>query len=1008
MLISEICIKRPVFATVLSLIILLVGATSFFKLSIRGVPDVDPPLIVVTSQYNGSSAEYMEKNITNLIEKSMRSIKNVDFISSSSSVGTSRVIIFFKLNADLDQALSDIRSKISEISFSFPSDMQLPQAAKQDADGFPSLWLIISSNQHDPLSLTDIIEKQVLIQLERIDSVGMGLVRGGKYYTVKINLDPIKLYQYKMTPLEIEGAIKSQNIDYPAGDIKSDKINFTINLDSRIKDPEEFKNIILKTIDKRIIKLRDVADVAFEAAEEDSILRFNGQKAIAIGLIKQSKANILDLSKDLRKALPKIEQSLPQGVKISIAYDQAKPVSASIYSVGHAVLESLVLVFLVVYLFLGSGRITIIPFVTIPISLIGTFAFMHFCGFSINTFSLLAMVLAIGLVVDDAIVVLENTYRYTEQGLDKFQAATKSIKEIGFAIVAMTTTLAAVFLPIGFLEGFIGKLFIEFAWTLAFCVILSGFVAITLTPMMCSKLIEAQGEKSMPWIILRFGEAVNYLEQKYVKLLDLSFRHRKIFIAICLSTIKLLVVCFYFVGKTFAPQEDDGVLQMLFSMPEGSSLSQAEKASNIMQNTILAHKEVENLISITSGGGGFGFIMLKDWAQRSKSQQEIRAQLNRELSEVPEGSAFVVNLPSAISGPAQKPVEFNLQGLNCSLDELDAAADKFIAQMRTHKDFSNIEKSLKSSTPGIDITIEKDKAQGYGLSTATIGTTLRYLIAGKNISDFLMNDLIYNVVMRLAPNNRSHITDLTKIYVKSEHGNMIPLSVATKTQENSKIQTFQHYNNVKSISISADLGDNASLGAQGQVIKEIAKNNLDANKVKMEFLGNLKRMQEQSSALLFIFALSLLFIYLVLSAQFESFKDPLIILFSVPCSIIGALIALLLFGNSINLYSNIGIITLIGLVTKNAIMIVEFAGQLKESGQSVSASIMQAAQIRFRPILMTSMSTALGALPLVLATGGGAAARVSIGLVIVGGMLTGTVFTLFVIPFLYKLTHKDA
>jgi HAE1 family hydrophobic/amphiphilic exporter-1 len=800
MLISEICIKRPVFATVLSLVILLVGAVSFFKLSIRGVPDVDPPLIVVTSNYDGASAEYMEKNITNLIEKSMRAVKNVDYIASNSSVGSSKITIFFKLNADLDQALSDIRSKISEISFSFPSDMQLPQAAKQDADSFPSLWLIVSSNHHDALNLTDIIEKQVLIQLERIDSVGMALVRGGKYYTVKVNLDPLKLYQYKITPLDLESIIKSQNIDYPAGNIKTNNINFTVNLDSRIKDPEEFKNIVLRNINGRIIKLRDVADVSFEAAEEESILRFNGQKAIAVGLIKQSKSNILDLSKDVRRELPRIQQSLPESVKISIAYDQATPVAASIYSVGHAVIESLVLVFLVVYLFLGSGRITIIPFVTIPISLIGTFAFMHFCGFSINTFSLLAMVLAVGLVVDDAIVVLENTYRYKEKGLDKFQAAVKSIQEIGFAIVAMTTTLAAVFLPIGFLEGFIGKLFIEFAWTLAFCVIISGFVAITLTPMMCSKLIEVQNHNAMPWFILKFSDSINFLEQTYIKLLNLAFIRKKTFIAICVAVIKVLVMGFYFVNKTFIPQEDDGVLQMFFNMPQGSSLSQAEKASSFIQKVISSHPEVENLILITAGEGGFGFITLKDWSKRSKSQQEIRTQLNIGLSQIPEALIFAVNLPSAISGPVQKPVEFNLQGLNVTLAELNIITDKFIAELRKYQYFSNIEKSFKSSTPGIDITIDKDKAQAYGLSTASIGTTLRYLVAGKKISDFLINDLIYDVTMRLAPENRRHLTDLTKIYVKSDNGNMIPLSIATKAQESAKIQQCQinkHFNRFK-------------------------------------------------------------------------------------------------------------------------------------------------------------------------------------------------------------------
>lgn len=1007
MVISEICIKRPVFATVMSLMILLIGLVSFSKLTIRGAPDVDPPLISVTANYGGANAEYMANKVTRILEQAMRSIKQVDFITSQSLTGTSKINIFFTLDADIDQALSDVRSEISKISLQFPSDMQIPQASKQDADSNPSIFLIVNSDNYTTEQLTDIVQKQILLQLERIDAVGTGVIRGPKYNTVIINLDPLKLYQYNLDPLNIANIINSQNTDYPAGIIKTDKLNFVVNLDARIKSPEQFNDIVITKISDRVIHLQDIAKVSFAPTDPTSVFKFNGKEGLAIGLVKQSKANVLDLSKQVRKALPNILKTLPAGINISVRYDAALPISDSINEVVKAVIESLILVFIVVYFFLGSAQITIIPIVTIPISLIGTFYFMHLAGFSVNTFSLLAMVLAIGLVVDDAIVVLENTYRYVQQGLSSVEASIKSINEIGFAVLVMTTTLASVFIPIGFLEGFIGRLFIEFAWTLAFCVILSGFVAITLSPMMCSKLISVHDESKLPIHLAKFAHFVNKVENFYTTYLHLTFKNQKKFLIICAASIVLLVFGFKRANKTFVPVEDDGVLMLICSLKQGTSLAISEKYIDLLGQTIQKIPEIENVISIATPAGGFGYIILKDWSERSRSQKQIRDEINMKLFHIPEVSAFTSNLPSVLSGPVQKAVEFNLQGLNASWDELESSAYRFIEELKNYPFLSNFDLDYKSSVPGIDILIDKDKAQMYNVSVPAIGNTLNYLMATQNINGFLMDDLTYNVQVGFGIDDRSHTSDLSKVYIKSNDGKMLPLNTFARIKEAAKVLSYNHYNNLKTISISADVKDTAGLGDVASAINSVTQKIIDPSKIKVEFLGNLKRMMEQSASLLFVFAISLFFIYLVLAAQFESFKDPLIILLSVPFSITGAILAILVCKNSINLYSNIGIITLIGLVTKNAIMIIEFANQMKHQGLSVYESIIKAAQIRFRPIVMTSLSTALGALPLVLASGGGAAARISIGLVIFGGMIIGTLFTLFVIPFVYVKFNRE-
>lgn len=1000
MSLSEVCIKRPVFATVLSLLIIMLGIMGYMRLPLRALPNIDPAIITVSASYPSADATYMENNITLPIEKALRTVKNVDFTTSSSQIGVSHITISFLLSADIDEALNDVRSKLSSINDLFPVDMKPPTASKADSDAWPVLWLVATSDRHDDMALTEIISQNITKSLERIESVSEARLFGARSYNMNIEPDPVRLYSFKITPIEIESAIMSQNRDYPAGQVKTESHDFVLQLKSALSKEQEFAKIIVKN-NNNLIRLEDVAKVSLAPQDFSTILRYNGTKGIAIGLIKDSSSNLIALSHDVRAALPALQKDLPAGVKLTIAFDQATSVEASIDSVYSTIFEALILVILVVYLFLQSARITIIPFVTIPISLIGTFAFMKALGFSINTFTLLAMILAIGLVVDDAIVMLENIFRHHEKGQPPKEAAISGVKEIAFAIIAMTITLAAVFLPIGFIQGFLGKLFIEFAWTLAFCVLVSGFVALTLTPMMASLMIKDKTSEPFAFLV-KFQHYLDRITELYLFYLKLLFERQRIFWSICAGSVVVLILSFVFVNKAFAPEEDDGFLQIAATGPEGSTLSHSFEVIKEVEEILGNNRNIFGYFTITNPGDAFAFVPLVPWEKRNKSQKEIQSELNKQLFNIPGMSIFAIAPRSLASGNAKKAVEFYISSNNSEWKELDEASEKLLEAMKSNTLFQDVERDLKISTPTINLEIDRDKAYLYGASLDNIGRTIQYLIGGKQIGYFTMGSENYDVTLRLPIKDRSNISDLNKIYIKNSTGDMINLSAIVNIKESISIKSYNHYNGAKSVTISAELGEGKKIDNAINFINDWYKNNLDSNKMNLGFLGEIKRMNEANSNILSTFMLALIFIYLVLSAQFESFKDPLIILMAVPFSITGAVLTLLIFGNSINLYSNIGLVTLIGLVTKNSIMIVEFANQLRAEGHNIYEAITQSAKIRLRPILMTTTATICGAIPLILRSGSGAESCHSIGLVIIGGMMLGTLFTLFVIPILYN------
>ncbi len=1010
MTLPEICIKRPVFTIVLSLIIMTLGGIFYTKLQIRGTPNISPPIISVRAEYPGADALYMEKQITTRIEEQLKTLKNLDFISSESTVGESGITLSFKLDADIEIALNDVRSKISDMSSIFPDDMKPPSVAKLDSDSWPSLWISINSDRHDNLELTKIAYDQIKSELERLPTVGNSVIFGARYYSMRIEPHNARLFEHKISPFEIEQAIKAQNKDYPAGTIKSNVRNFTLRLNASLNSTTEFENIILKKYeDGTIIKLGDVARISLEPLDNDVILRYNGKRSMAVGLIKQSTANIIELSDSVKQELTRIRANLPPGVQIEIAHDGAIAVKESIRQVFFTIFEAIALVGFVTYIFLGSAKITLIPLVTIPISLVGTFTAMYFLGFSINTFTLLAMILAIGLVVDDAIVMLENIFRHShELGKPPMQAAFDASAEIGFAVIAMTITLASVFLPIGFIEGFLGKLFIEFAWTLAFCVLFSGFVALTLTPMMTSRMI-SKSETPKPRILQAFDYYLNKVQNIYLDSLVLALKNRKTFFAICLASVVILVFSFKYVNKTFVPEEDQAFLQVIFTGPEGSSVIESEKSVLQAEEILKNDKDIFGFFNVIGWGGGengMAFVPLTDWSKRKRSHHDIKQDLNRQFSNIAGMSIFAISPRSLGAGGSDKMVEFNLQ-TSLEYEEFDKLSSQFVDIMRKNPIFQNVERDFKSSTPTLDIIVNREKAYRYGINLDTLGKTVQYLIAGRQVGDFRMGNEIYNVVLRYSDDERNDPNDLKRIIIKTSDNDILPLESVADIVEKITVKSYKHYNTAKSITITSDLAPDETLTDAINAIESISTGLLDKNHTKLEYLGEIKQMNESSSGTLITFIFALVFIFLVLSAQFESFADSLLILMAVPFSITGGVLALLLFGNTINMYSNIGLITLIGLVTKNSIMLVEFTNQLRHQGSNITEAVLQSAKLRLRPILMTSIATIFGATPLVLASGAGAESRNSIGLVIVGGMLIGTLFTIFVIPVLYQTFKKE-
>ena len=1015
MVLSDISIRRPVLATVMSLALMLIGIVSYQRLSVREYPKIDEPVVTVETTYKGASAQIIESQVTQTLEDSLAGIEGIDVMSSISRAEKSQITLRFRLDRNVDVAASDVRDRVGRVRAQLPGEIDEPVIAKVEADAQPIIYLAFSSDRHSPLEVTDFADRYVKDRLQNLPGVAQVRIFGERRFAMRLWLDPQRMAAYRVTPQDVENALRRQNVEIPAGRVESVAREFTVVSETDLRSPAEFENIILRDDSGYLVRLRDVGRAELGALDERVSARFNGRGAVAIGVVKQSTANPLDVSKAVNDALPTIRVALPDGMGVDVGYDSSVFIAKSIDAVFHTIFEAIILVVLVIFFFLRSLRATLVPLVTIPVSLIGGFALMYAFGFSINTLTLLSMVLAIGLVVDDAIVMLENIFRYVEEGMDPFQAALKGSREIGFAVIAMTITLAAVYAPIGFMTGRTGRLFTEFALTLAGAVIVSGFVALTLSPMMCSKLLKHETKHGLLYrAIERFLEGMT---NGYRSLLRLSLRARPLVLLIGFAVAAASYVLFNGLKSELAPVEDRGTIVGIAIAPEGSTLDYTMGYAQQMEALFRQIPVLEKFFVVVGFpvvNQGIAFVRLIDWDLRDVKQQAITSQLFPKMFGIPGIMGFVTNPPSLGQSPTEKPVNFVIQ-TSLPFEELQAMVNAMMAEARNFPGLVNLDTDLKLNKPELKVSLDRDKAADLGVDVDTVGRTLETLLGGRQVTRFKKDGKQYDVIVQVANIDRRNPDDIAGIYVRGGTsatatatatatggaGQMISLANLVTVEERVAPKELNHFNKLRSATITATLAPGTSLGEALAVMQAAANKVLPAT-AQTDYAGQSREFRESASGLYFVFVLALAFIYLVLAAQFESFIDPFVIMLTVPLSMTGALAALQMSGGTMNVYSQIGLVTLVGLITKHGILIVEFANQLQRAGTDIRKAVEEAAVLRLRPILMTTGAMVLGAVPLAYAEGAGAESRQAIGAVIVGGMTLGTLLTLFVVPTVYS------
>ncbi|HEX2114198.1 MAG TPA: efflux RND transporter permease subunit [Alphaproteobacteria bacterium] len=1005
MTLSDISIRRPVLATVLSLAIVLVGLMAYSRLSVREYPNIDEPVITVETTYRGASADIIESQVTIPLEDSLAGIEGIDVMSSISRPEKSQITVRFRLDRDPDGAASDVRDRVGRVRQQLPDEIDEPVIAKVEADAQPIIYLAFSSDRHSALDVTDYADRFVKDRLQNLPGVADVRIFGERKYAMRIWLDPMRLAAYALTAQDVENALRRQNVEVPAGRIESSQREFTVLTETDLRTPEQFNNLIIRDADGYLIRLKDVGKAEIDARDKRVIARFNGNSAVAIGVVKQSTANPLDVSKAVNEALPKIMEGLPEGMQVNNAYDSSIFIDRSIDNVFRAIGEAILLVILVIFVFLRSLRATLIPLVTIPVSLVGAFALMLLFGFSINTLTLLALVLAVGLVVDDAIVMLENISRYVEQGMRPFEAALKGSREIAFAVIAMTITLAAVYAPVAFQTGRTGRLFAEFALTLAGAVIVSGFVALTLSPMMSSKLLRHQASHGLAF---RFVErALEALNGGYRRALRFTLTVRAAVVVVMIMVAGAAGFLFRSLPSELSPIEDRGFIIGIGIAPEGSTIDFTDSYARRMEFLYSQVPVVEKFFMVVGFpvvNQAISFVKVKDWSERDVKAQQVAGELAPKMfGGIPGILAFAVTPPSLGQSPIEKPVQFVLQ-TSAPYSELQKAMDQFLAGVRENPRIMNIDTDLKLNKPELRVNVNREKAADMGVDVETIGRTLETMLGGRQVTRFKQNGKQYDVMVQLSDSERVSPADLARIYVRARSGDMVALSNLVSVQETVAPKELNHFNKLRSATITATLAPGYTLGEALAFMQEQAAK-LPSNIIN-DLAGQSREYRTSKGGIYITFVLALLFIYLVLSAQFESFIDPFIIMLTVPLSMTGALLALKLTGGTLNVYSQIGLVTLVGLITKHGILIVEFANQLQERGMDKLEAVVEAAVLRLRPILMTTGAMVLGSIPLALATGAGAESRQQIGWVIVGGLLLGTFFTLFIVPTAYTLLAR--
>ncbi len=1030
MQLAEISIRRPVFATVLSLLIVLVGAVSFNRLTVREYPKIDEPVVTVSVRYAGASAEVIESQVTKPLEDSIAGIDGVDVITSISRAEQGQITVRFRLEKDADSAAAEVRDRTSRVRNRLPQAIEEPVISKVEADAFPVIQVGFSSESLSALEINDLVNRIVKPRLQTVTGVADVRIFGERKYAMRVWLDSDKMASYRLTSQDVEDAIRRSNLELPAGRIESQQREFTVTSQTNLVRPGQFGDVVIKSVNGFSVKVRDVARVQEGAADERTAVRLNGRPAVAVGVIRQATANPLDLSKGVRDVLPKLRADLPADVRVEIANDNSVFIDRSVKNVYRTILEAVLLVALVIFVFLRTVRASIIPIVTIPVSLVGTFALMALAGFTINTLTLLALVLAIGLVVDDAIVMLENIFRHIEEGMDPFSASIKGAREIGFAVVTMTATLVAVYAPLAFTPGRTGRLFVEFALALAGAVVVSGFVALSLTPMMCSQLLKHNAkpnrfdrfmERVLTSISDRYGAALRWVVTARFgssKLAEQSgfgsrvagfvLQARWLVVAVMLFCAAAIALIFPTMKQELSPLEDRGVILANVNAPDGATLEYTNRYAQALEEMGKPFKEFDRIFAnVGNPTVAQASVVYRtvDWDKRTRSTIEMARELQPKFNALPGVTAFPITPPSLGQGFRERPLNFVIQTSD-SYQNLNAVVRQMLDEIAKNPGIVSPDVDLRLNKPSLRIDIERDKAADLGVSVEVVAKAIETLLGGRNVTRYKRDAEQYDVIVQTQASGRSTPEDIDRIYVRGKNDAMIPLSALVKVRESVSPRELNHFGQRRSVSITASLSADYSLGEAITFMNQTAGKVLKTG-YSTDLNGTSREFKNSQGALAIVFVLALVFIFLVLAAQFESFVDPLVIMLSVPLSMIGALIALKWSGGSLNVYSQIGLITLVGLITKHGILIVEFTNQLRGQGMEMIDALVKASAQRLRPILMTTGAMVLGAVPLAIATGAGAESRQQIGWVIVGGMSLGTLLTIFVVPTMYTLFARS-
>lgn len=1001
--ISELSIKRPVLSTVFVLVILLMGFIGYTYLGVREFPSVDNPIISVSVSYPGANAEIIENQITEPLEQNINGIPGIRSLSSQSSQGYSSITVEFELSVDLETAANDVRDKVSRAQRYLPRDCDPPTVSKADADASPIVQITVQSEKRSLLELTEIAELTVKERLQTIQNVSAVDIWGENRYSMRLWLDPVKMAAYGITPIEVKNAIDRENVELPSGSIEGDKIELTIRTLGLMETPEEFNNLVIKEDNYRIVRFGDIGTAELDSENRKNILKRNGIPMVSTVIIPQPGANQIEISDEVALRVEQMQKDLPEDVKVEVVFDNTKFIRASISEVEETIYVAFILVIIIIFMFLRDWRVTLVPVVVIPVSLVGAFFIMYLAGYSINVLSMLAVVLAVGLVVDDAIVVTENIYQKIEQGMKPREAGIEGSKEIFFAVISTTITLVAVFFPIVFLEGMTGRLFREFSIVVSGAVIISSFVALTFTPMMATKLLKHREKQN--WFYRKTEPFFDKMNQAYENGLLRFLKHKMVAIPIIAITVILIFVMWNAVPAEMAPLEDRSSITVRTSAPEGATYEfvrdYTEKIYDIVDSVA---PERESNVAIIRSSFGMVRLILPDIDKRERSQMEIADAVTAAVRGETEARTFVQQQSTFGGRRSGMPVQYVLQAPN--IEKLEEFIPLFMEKVNASGKFEMADVNLKFTKPETRIMIDRDKAALLGVSTRDIGQTLQYALSGQRMGYFYMNGKQYQILGEINRQQRNTPLDLKSIYLKNQAGDMIQLDNLVELKETVAPPQLYRYNRFNSATVSAGLAPGVTIGEGLDEMDRIAAETLDES-FRTALAGDSKEFRESSSSLMFAFLLALVLIFLILAAQFESFKDPLVVMMTVPLAVAGALIFMLIFDITMNIFSQIGIIMLIGLVAKNGILIVEFANQRQEAGMDKFEAIRGAAAQRLRPILMTSFSTILGLLPLAFASAEGANGRIAMGVSVIGGLIVSTFLTLFVVPAIYLFVSTN-